>query len=251
MTPEQEEQVRRALAATTRRDADATMPPEVVARLEGILDELAAPRRAAAHRGEAADRGSRLDELGARRRRRRPDVLVAAAAVSVIAFAGAAVATGGFGLGRGPGESSTSATSSSSRDEVTAPRSESTRGAAPNGDAGGAAPGTPGQPRSLTAGGAADRRLRTATLTHDVQRLAGDASAFAARGEANGTAGPSAETSCAQPAIGRGEQRIAVRLDGRPATLVLGVPADGTRAARVYSCDDAATPRATTRVRTR
>ncbi|NUS51222.1 MAG: hypothetical protein HOQ22_09325, partial [Nocardioidaceae bacterium] len=41
---------------------------------------------------------------------------------------------------------------------------------------------------------------------------------------------------------------LAVRLDGEPATLVLGRPRGGTREARVYSCADPSAPAADTTV---
>ena len=88
MTPEQEEQVRRALRATARGDEPATMPPEVAARLDDVLAELTASR---------AEHPVHDDELARRRHRRWPNVLVAAASVVVIALAGGAVATHGFG----------------------------------------------------------------------------------------------------------------------------------------------------------
>jgi hypothetical protein len=38
------------------------------------------------------------------------------------------------------------------------------------------------------------------------------------------------------PTTGPGERLVAVRLDGRPAVLVLSAPVDGSRTARVYGC---------------
>ena len=101
MTPEQEEQVRAALAAAGP-DEPTPMPPEVVARLQGILDELVEPRVTAQAQAQAGDPGPAAGTLARRRRRRWPDVLVAAAAVVVIAGAGAAVVTRGFGIGSSP-----------------------------------------------------------------------------------------------------------------------------------------------------
>ena len=74
MTPEQEEQVRAALAAAGP-DEPTPMPPEVVARLQGVLDELAEPRvtaQAQAQAGEPDPRPARSpDGAGAGGRRAR------------------------------------------------------------------------------------------------------------------------------------------------------------------------------------
>jgi hypothetical protein len=56
--------------------------------------------------------------------------------------------------------------------------------------------------------------------------------------------GPPTGTPCATPPTGPGERVLAVRLDGKPATLVLGVVRGDSRSARVYSCDDVASPMA-------
>jgi hypothetical protein len=53
---------------------------------------------------------------------------------------------------------------------------------------------------------------------------------------------------CRAPAVRPGVQRLAVRLDGRAASLVLGDTRSGRRTARVYSCTDPHTPAATTTV---
>ena len=114
VTPEQEEQVRRALAAAARaEDAEtpATMPPAVAARLDGVLAELVQSRSTTQAASPAPGRGP--DELAAHRARRRLNVLVAAAALAVIAAAGGAVVTGG--LGGAGGSSDGGAASSDSR----------------------------------------------------------------------------------------------------------------------------------------
>ena len=70
MTPEQEEQVRRALAAAAgRQDPDSpaspeSMPPEVAARLDGVLAELAAPRRAGSDPVDAPATSARAEDDG-------------------------------------------------------------------------------------------------------------------------------------------------------------------------------------------
>ena len=121
MTPEQEEQVRRALGAVARAEDGPErqgIPHDVADRLDVVLHELVAGRSA---RGSTLPAAVGQDELAARRHRRWPNALVAAAAVAAIAAAGGAVATGGFGLG-GHGDSSASRASSASgsaSDEVT------------------------------------------------------------------------------------------------------------------------------------
>lgn len=218
MTPEQEEQVRAALAAAGP-DEPTPMPPEVVARLEGILDELVEPRVTAQAQTQAqdGDPGPATGTLARRRRRRWPDVLVAAAAVVVIAGAGAAVVTRGFGIGTSPMSGSASSS-----------RAESAPGAA-----GGAVPGP--SAHALAGNGSAVPRLHTASLSADLRRLA-------AAGLLGGPADTRGRVGCARPVLRGGERPVAVRLDGRRATLVIGPVADGVREARVYSCGDAGTP---------
>ena len=212
MTPEQEEQVRDELAAAGP-DEPTPMPPDVVARLRAVLDDLVEPRVAA--RARVAGAGSGTDPLARRRRRRWPDVLVAAAAVVVIAGAGAAVVTSG-------GTTSGSAGSGS--------RAESAPGADRDTAGGGPRPSA----RALTADGSALPRLRTASLRADLRRLA-------AGSPLTGPADATGRVACARPVLRDDERLVAVRLDGRRATLVLGPAADGVREARIYSCGDGST----------
>ncbi len=213
MTPEQEDQVRRVLAAVHR---PMPIPADVAARLEAVLDDLTAPRVAGEppvqriHRGHPA----RLGRLGWGR----PNLLVAAAAAGVIALAGAAVATRGFGR-------TEQATSSSS--------------------AAGSPAGGPGRSRALAPGGLRGQALaavHTATLARDVQRLVD-------RRGAHPSGDQQVPRGCVAPTLGRGEELLAVLLDGRPGSLVLGVPDAGTREARVYRCSDSRAPVATSAVR--
>ena len=240
MTPEQEEQVRRALAAAARADRpegeDATppLPPQVAERLDHVLAELVAGRAA---RGGAEPVPAGSDDLTARRAARKwPNVLVAAAAVAVIAVAGGAVATRGFG-GAGGGSSAGSSADSqaggASQDRVS-PEA--------------VAPGSPGE------GDVREPRLRSSSLAADVQRVVDTAPASSLRGGETLTGnGPRPDGApCDSPSIGRrGAVVVAVLLDGRPATLVLAAPTGGTLEARVYSCADGTTPVATTTVRQR
>ena len=255
MTPEQEEQVRRALAATARAEGDPALPPEVAARLDRVLHELEAPRVAAAER--QAGTAAPADELASRHRRRLPDLLVAAAAVGVIAVTGGAVATGGFGLGGGSSSSTTAGSASQGSDGPrtpapqglgtdTGPGAEDSRlprTAAGDGRVAGSAAASPGGEAAGPAGPGLPR-LRTATLRRDVERL------LPVPPVPTG-ADPSPNAACPGPAPRTGERRIAVRLDGRAATLVLEAPANGTRTARVYACGESGTASATVRLRAR
>jgi hypothetical protein len=56
---------------------------------------------------------------------------------------------------------------------------------------------------------------------------------------------------CARPAAPPGADLHVVRLDGKPATLVLDPATGGTREARIYSCADGSSPVATTHVQAR
>lgn len=237
MTPEQEEQVRRALAAAARADRpegeDATppLPPQVADRLDHVLAELVAGRAA---RGGTEPGQVGSDDLTARRARKWPNVLVAAAAVAVIAVAGGAVATRGFGGGGGSsaGSSADSQAGGASQDKVS-PEA--------------VAPGSSGE------GDVREPRLRSSSLAADVQRVVDTAPAGSLRrGETltGGGARPDGAP-CDPPPVGRGAVVVAVLLDGRPATLVLAAPTGGTREALVYSCADGATPVATTTLRQR
>jgi hypothetical protein len=239
VTPEQEEQVRRALAAAARADdqasgrtagpgGEAGMPPEVAARLDAVLADLVAPRLAAG----SPDGSRSTDELAARRRRRRARLLVAAAAVCVIAGAGAAVVTDGFGTNGGSPDSTTAG---SSQDDSTQP--------APRGPgASTRAEGGPAEPRSMAGKVRTGPALSSATLREDVQRLVDRRPAVGVRG---GLAG----SPCTAPTLRPGERLLAVRLDGRLSSLVLGSPRGGTVEARVYSCAEPGSPVATTEVR--
>jgi hypothetical protein len=242
MTPEQEEQVRRALAAVRESQpgpeagaghgGEDSMPPEVAARLDGVLADLVRQRSDDATAAAPADPP---DELARRRRSRWQRAGLAAAAACVAGLVGTAVANGGLGAG---GASSTS----SSDDAARAERGTSgTLERAP-------APRDP-EAASGTAAPRQDRvpplaRLRTSTLAADVQRLV-DA------GSVPATDSRASRPPCDLPALRRGERLLVVRLDGRLASLVLGPPDAGRRPARVVACRDAATTLATAVVRTR
>ena len=228
MTPEQEDAVRRALAATARAEDPGAIPPTVADRLDDVLAELTASRRTPVEQP---------DEVAARRRRRWPQALVAAAAVCVIAAAGGAVLTQRSG---GAGGSSASSASGGTTQDHSAAGAE-------------AAPSQPG-PSALPSAATGMLRtpgrpgLRSKTLTHDVQALvAGQVDGADAAGTVPAVPPPG----CEAPAVRRGERAIDVRLDGRPATLVLGRTGHRTRKASVFTCHDPRVPVATTTVRAR
>jgi hypothetical protein len=231
VTPEQEEQVRRALAAVADHDRDPRVPTEVAARLDDVLAELTEPRRVAATEPDPAV-AARHDQLAARRRRgQRRHRLLVAAAVAVIALAGGAVVVRGIEGGASSDGSSSSA------------------GGAAEDRAGGGSSGH-------GSGAGAEPRLRTATLAQDVRRVvAGPAAASSRRrlaqqapagGGGQGTDGPG----CRLPSTAPGGLATPVRLDGRRAVLLVSPPRAGRRTARVLSCTGGAVL-ATTTVRDR
>lgn len=245
MTPEQEEQVRRALASASPAGA---MPPEVAARLDAALADLVAGRSTEDHtdptgESEAGTAGDPATEvapvvsLQERRRRRWPRVLVAAASVTVIAY-GVGVALDGLQVSGG-------ANSTAARDETFA-------GAGADSADGGSEAAPEDAPTGLVhdRNGAkvqADKllvpgtvRLRTETLDRDVRRLVRDVAPDArtpSHQQSRSLAGFLA--ACQQPALDRGDRIAAVRLDGRRATLVVREAIDGTREAQIYACGDA------------
>jgi hypothetical protein len=257
VTPEQEEQVRRALAAAVgRQDPDSpaspeSMPPEVAARLDGVLAELAATRRAGSDPVDAPGTATRAGDDGvadpARAHRRRwPRVLVAAAALAVVALGGTAVVTGAL-IPTGSGDATSAGSASSETRDDTGGQQKP----APSAGAGLAAPRTAGGDTS-----AAAPVLRSAHLQGDVGRLLrGGVAAFAAPQREGASASPPSPTGarapaagCARPATAAGDRLVAVRLDGRRATLLLRPAGGGTQEAQVYSCGDPVTPVATTTV---
>jgi hypothetical protein len=250
VTPEQEAQVRRALAAVARAEdgpESRVMPQDVVDRLDDVLSELVADRAGRAGStttaGPPSDAPAEQDELASHRHRRWPNVLVAAAAVAVIAAAGGAVATRGFG---GGGAESGSAASSADR-----VASESAGIAAPTpASPSGSPPATSLRGSGKTAGVLVPA-LSSRTLARDVRRVvaAGPKAYLAPQGTTRDLpALPRPDGAlCGRPDAPGGADLVAVRLDGKPATLLLGPVKNGVRVARVYSCDQppvvvAATP---------
>lgn len=241
MTPDQEEQVRRALAASARADDEhgsPAMPADVADRLDHVLADLVGARAARAA-GPTVPAGS--DELAARRARRWPNVLVAAAACAVIVVAGGAVATRGLGGG-------SDAQSSASREALAGDGGQDA--SAPG--AGAAPSPTGGDPGSKPLASVPVPRLRSSSLAGDVAALAAAGPAGSlAPGRVDDSGGSTDRVGCASPRVPRGADVVDVRLDGRAATLVLDPAQGGTREARVYSCADASTPVARTSVTAR
>lgn len=238
MTPEEQEAVRRALAATP---PVGPMPPEVVARLEATIAELVAGRSAASTAAVPAS-SAVVADLEERRRRRWPKVLVAAASVTVLAYGVGAVLQ------------DTGPQAETAMSEAGAGADEESRGAGRTDD-GGAAPQALepelNEAPALLAEGPVVR-LREETLRRDVlghlrdRRTATDA-AGGAELDAAGRY-PRSDGSCLLPEVGRGDTVVAARLDGRRATLVVRRAEAGVRVAQVYRCGDGRTLLAETEV---
>ena len=222
LSAEDEERVRRVLAASA--PGPDAVPDDVAARLDDALVRLVAERRVA--RG-AAGAGPRR-----RGRRRWPNVLAAAAVVSLVALGVGSLVRN---AGGGQGSSASSAGAAAPAPEVSTPS------AVPGGTA--AVPGAPGVAGPVP-------RLHAATLARDVRRLLGPAGGAKVDGLRGTTPAPrrAARPGCAVPPRPRGGRLVAVRLDGRPATLALAPAHGGVREAYVYSCDDTSAPVAHTSV---
>lgn len=245
MTHEEQEAVRRALAATPPEDP---MPPQVVTRLEAVIADLAAVRaseQSAPNRdrsGGAADPGpgTPVTDLEERRRRRWPRVLVAAASVSVLAYGVGAVLQD---LGPTAETAMSDAQAGGAVDEGQA------ESGADAGAGGGlapqeaASPGAQGGPQPLADGRVVE--LRASALRRDVlrslgeDRVAGYADGLLAEGDARRYS--RRDGTCVLPEVDPGDEVSAARLDGRRATLVVRAARGGTRVAGVYWCGDGRT----------
>ncbi|MGZ4436340.1 MAG: hypothetical protein ACXVW6_01785 [Nocardioidaceae bacterium] len=218
--------VRRLLAGSA--PPAGALPADVAARLDVVLAGLH-DERTMEEPGRATP-AAPGDDLAARRHRRRSWLLVAAAVVVV-----------GTGIGLLPrqGGSNQNASSAASaarvQDGMRAQDSASGHGPSASSLASGFATYDLTGPRPA---------LHTASLPADVARVAATRDALrATAGLPGGSAAKDlARYRCALPAPVRGAALVAVRLDGKPATLVLGPATDGTRVARVYACGNAARP---------
>jgi hypothetical protein len=215
VTPDEEEQVRRALASA----GPVRMPEDVERRLRAVIEDL--PDQPTAE----------PDQLAERRHRRWPQALVAAAVVAVVAV-GVGVAVNASGSG------SSSSTASGAADTAGLPKAGPQRSAAgaataevqPNGTANGTRVG-------------AVPDLHRSSLHADVLRVT--RSTAPTRHPAGLRAGAAP---CDQLRTGPGDRVYPVRLDGAPATLVVRAPQHGTSEAQVFSCGDAHSPDARTSV---
>jgi len=228
MTPEQEEEVRRALADAA---SDRTpLPPDLADRLDDVLADLVATRR----REPIGEDTGATDSRGVRRW---PLVLAAAAVVCLVAF-------GGLAVMRAVTPGGTRASSSASGPATVVDG---------GGEADQTASGAPEAPsaasgRRFAEGVLPPPQLHRATLQQDVRRVVA-AVPLSDSGRTRRAERPDSTTTCRAPSRGSDTEVVAVRLDGKPATLVLGAPRNGTREALVYACEDVSAPVATTRVR--
>jgi hypothetical protein len=228
MTPEQEEEVRRALAAAAN---DRTpIPADVGGRLDDVLADLVAARQ----REPLGEGTGATDERGARRW---PRVLVAAAVVCLMALGSLAVRRS---VTSGDTDAPSSASAPATADKGAGSIDETASGAP-------AAPSA-GSSRGLAQEVLPPPRLHRATLQRDLRRVAA-AVPLSESGRTPLAQRPDGITACRTPSRGRDADVVAVLLDEEPATLVLGPPRNGTRQALVYACSDVSVPVATSKVR--
>ena len=217
LTPEEEE-VRRLLAEA--RHTGPT-PPEVVARLDRVLDDLA----------HEPDRAAPVVDL-ARRRRRVASLLVAAAAVVVVGIGVAQIVS--------PDSGSDSLTAGSAASEAQDEGQDSVQPKSPF-SANGANPGEAGPiPQSAPAQDKAEhlQKLRRQHLANDITVTRGElvgrnsADAYSSgKGSANRAAG----AACGAGQWGRG-RFVPVSFGGTPAVVVFRRPVGDTQVADVFLC---------------
>ena len=231
LSPEDEQRVRRLLADA---GGTTTLPEDVVTRLDEVLLGLQAER---------AGSPTPADDLAARRRRRWTKVLVAAATVAVV----------GVGVGNIVNDGTTGGSSDSAADMAVEGQGEAGAEAAPDGGSlVREGPEANRRPLLDAAPTSSLPRVRTGSATVDAQRIHDMSlrSAFSKQPEADGANDADRKAAgCDLPATTRGERLVAVRLEGRRATLVFRAKEDGERRAEVYSCRDADSPVLATTVR--
>lgn len=219
LSPEQEQQVR-ALLAALGTAPDATMPPEVAARLEETLAELAAERHPTV--------------VPLRRRRWAPRAAAAAAAVIVIGAGGVAAANL---LGGSSGNNASSADSSAGGS--TSQESLGSSATAPPKTAPGAQPkAQPNAQPPLRL-----PRVSAASFATDVERLVQRRAAVA--GDSSAKRSPEKDRqdnlqqyagSCPGPATSRGATVTPVLYDGTRAVLVLHPAQGGRQLVEAWTC---------------
>lgn len=249
MTPEEQEAVRRALAATP---PEGPMPAEVVARLEATIADLAAVRHVEPGPTSGTETGARAEpgtgavvsDLEERRRRRWPRVLVAAASVAVLAYGVGAVLPD---LGPQAETAMDSAGGQAAEDGDAEVGGSTAGGAGPE-----AAEPPPDQAAPELMRGGQVVLLREATLRRDVARhLSVEPAAALADGKADRVTAQRytrRDGTCVVPEVRGGDELHAARLDGRRATLVVRAAEGGSRVAQVYWCGDGRTLLAETEV---
>lgn len=213
--PPEEEWVARLLAEA---GGPLTMPGPVVARLDGVLAELAAERGAVPI--AAAGEGVGVDELQARRRRW-PRVLLAAAAVVIGGYGVATVATQGSLSGSDGDATSASDFAGGSTSGLGQDQDEALGGA--------------GAPEAV------EDRARLSTSMIRIRSTRFEAGALRAVRVLQVI--PQADSSelqlrsdCPPPETGSGERPLRVRYDGTAAVLVAGPQRGGTVEVTVYDC---------------
>lgn len=245
---DEQEQVRRLLAAAAGPDPEREqMPEDVAGRLDDVLAGLVSERADApvtvTEEGGAEEPVPQdevtVTELASRRRRRWPQLLLAAAAVSVIALGvGIDDLTGGQGGSSTSAEAPSAVSKDASGGAGTAPERLEARSSEDAGADRDLVTPLPEAASDLP-------RLRTGSLRADVQRVA-DFSLTAARSEGLLRSG-----GCVLPDTQADDEWLPVRLDGESAVLVLRAPAGGRRTAEVFTCDDVDTPAASTTIEAR
>jgi hypothetical protein len=222
LDPEQEARVR-ALLADLHAD-EAPMPSEVALRLEETLAALVSEREAVRPAAEHTATG----EVVPLRPRWMPRLVAGAAAVVVLGLA-ALVVTDVDRSGGAP-----SAGSSDSKASAT-PLSGSASGATP----------TAPRPSSVEGTSAGPPQVRTSTFARDVSVLLQTTAGREPFGTLTGSSGQDrkaappayATKSCHGPKVTDGARVALIRLDSRPAALVVHPVEKGARLVEAWSCD--------------
>ncbi|MDQ3616189.1 MAG: hypothetical protein M3393_06135 [Actinomycetota bacterium] len=218
------ERVRQLLAAAA--GARPAMPTDVSERLDGVLASLVAERAASSertsheptrHRPQHRIQPTPQHTFAQRGARRWPKMLVAAATVSVV--------------GLGVGNVATRSGSGTSEDSAAGSAGLEPSSGAESGAGSGAGSGQMDADRPSTARLQHLPRLRTRSLTTDAQRVVD----FSLIGPDVTSASPRTP-GCSVPDLGQGEDIIDVRLDGKPAFLLLAAAESGQRQVQVFLC---------------